>query len=162
MKEIPLNRGFVALVDDEDYEDLSQHRWRVNGDGYAIRMVPHPTRRGRQICIYMHRHVAGLSHGNPLQADHWDNNRLNNRRLNLRICEKVKNARNRVRSSRNTSGYKGVSWRERDHSWRAVIGFEGRSIHLGQFKTAEEAYEAYCKAAIQYHGEFANLGGKAA
>ena len=29
MKEIPLSQGKIALVDDEDYADLSQFKWHA-------------------------------------------------------------------------------------------------------------------------------------
>lgn len=30
MKEMPLTKGLVTQVDDEDYDDLNQHKWHVN------------------------------------------------------------------------------------------------------------------------------------
>lgn len=42
--------------------------------------------------------------------------------------------------------------------WRAEIFFEGKRKSLGRFKSPDEAYAAYCKAAKELHGEFANFG----
>ncbi len=38
----------------------------------------------------------------------------------------------------------------------SAIGVNGKTIHLGTFKTAEEANAAYGRAAVKYFGEFAN------
>ena len=59
--------------------------------------------------------------------------------------------------SSNKSGFKGIYWHERDKVWRAKIGVNRKQIWLGDFKSPEVAYAAYCAAAIKYHGEFAKL-----
>src|SRR5258708_35296117 len=100
LKEISLTRGLVALVDDEDYDELSQYRWRVNGSGYAMRLGWHPTIPGKRIYITMHRHLLGLQPGDQWEGDHIDNNRLNNCRRNLRICSTAQNVRNRSEERR--------------------------------------------------------------
>lgn len=55
----------------------------------------------------------------------------------------------------NTSGYKGVS-RDRGR-WRAYIRVNYKQIHLGNFRTKEEAARRYNEAALKYFGEFAEL-----
>ncbi len=42
----------------------------------------------------------------------------------------------------NTSGYKGVSWREERGKYRAYIKFRRKNIHLGNYDTLEAAVEA--------------------
>jgi hypothetical protein len=50
----------------------------------------------------------------------------------------------------NTSGRKGVNL-YRNGKWRATIG----QRHLGYFDTAQEAADAYDRAAVEHFGEFA-------
>jgi hypothetical protein len=91
----------------------------------------------------------------PKMIDHKDNNALNNRIENLRECTVSQNNSNR-RFTGNKSGYKGVCKVEKNNSisYTASIKINNRNKHLGTFKTAEEAHEAYKKAAIQRHSEF--------
>ncbi len=63
----------------------------------------------------------------------------------------------RLLSSRNKSGYRGVSWDKKANRWISSIGFEGKSKRLGGYKTAREAAIVYNAAAISLHGEFAIL-----
>lgn len=37
MKHIPLTKGFIAIVDDEDFESLSKFKWRVQHEIDAAR-----------------------------------------------------------------------------------------------------------------------------
>ncbi len=80
--------------------------------------------------------------------------------LHMRLATVQQNSQNQGRSSKNTSGYKGVSWNKRDCNWRAMIRSNGCSFFLGSFDKAEDAYAAYCSAAIKLFGAFANFGDK--
>ncbi len=154
MKYIPLTKGLFALVDDEDYEWLSQIKWQAHKDYntkdtyYAYRK--HPEKNSTQA---MHRIILGISDPTVL-IDHRNGNTLDNQKHNLRICSHRENMRNQKRNTLNTSGFKGVGYRKDSGLWRARIGFNGKRINLGSFKTAEEAAQAYNKKAIELHEEF--------
>lgn len=78
----------------------------------------------------------------------------------LRIATHAENMRNSVRQKNNQCGLKGVSWRHDRRKWRAVITANHAYRHLGYFTTAEAAHRAYCLAARELHGNFANFGGQ--
>lgn len=154
MKEIPLTKGFVALVDDADYERLNQWKWYASlscrGKFYARRNII--LENGKRGGIYMHKQIVG---NDCEEVDHKDGNSMNNQRANLRPCLMCKNRQNMSLSRRNTSGFKGVTkFREK---WRARIVVDKEEKRLGVFNSAIEAAIAYNDAALKYHGEFSNL-----
>lgn len=156
-REIPMNHGLVALVDDADYELAMRHRWhRTDPNGrrtvYAATNMPIPGRHGRGSYRYksLHHLITGWS-----MVDHINGNGLDNRRSNLRQVTHAQNCRNRRLNSDNTSGYKGVN--RFPSSWRAGIVVNQRFHHLGMYATAEEAALAYDEGARRLHGEFARL-----
>ncbi|WP_081790752.1 HNH endonuclease [Deinococcus phoenicis] len=134
MKEIVLSNGGVALVDDADFEYLSQWKWHRLNSGYAART-------GWKKKILMHRELAKPSEG--LQVDHIDRNKLNNQRSNLRCVTPSVNRRNTGMSSRNRSGYTGVSFNTEKGKWQAATRIDGKDYLIGRFKTVEDAKEAY-------------------
>ena len=69
----------------------------------------------------------------------------------------MKNNFNRRKLSPNSSKYKGVHWHCRTGKWRSAIGFEGRRISLGSFKSEIQAAIIYDLAAKRYHRQFAYL-----
>lgn len=83
MKEIKLTKNQVAIVDDEDFEHISQRAWYFR-DGFAMRSKRRPMSEGGTIDhIRMHREILGV--GPKTNVVHVDGNGLNNRRANLRI-----------------------------------------------------------------------------
>jgi hypothetical protein len=154
MREIPLTKGAVTLVDDDDFVMLARHRWYLHSGGYAARVDSRRAQRGvpQNKTLLMHRVILQLATGE--YADHIDGNKLNNTRANLRRCCHRENCRNR--RPRNGRRYKGVK-RQRGKTFRATITIDGDHIHLGNFPTAEEAARAYDTAATTYFGAFARL-----
>ena len=148
MREIVLTQGKVALVDDEDFELVSQWKWcamRGKHTWYAVRGCAD----GKS--VLMHREIFGADAGVKCQIDHKDGNGLNNKRENLRIATQSQNnanARNRLNTS---SPYKGVCWDNARNAWLARIS----ENFLGRFSSEEDAAKAYDKAAIERFGEYA-------
>jgi len=103
----------------------------------------------------MHRLIMNAQPGE--QVDHINHNTLDNRKPELRLCTKSQNQHNVGKRQDNTSGFKGVTWHKRDQKWQARIMKSGKDKHLGNFDTPELAYEAYCRAAAELHGQFARV-----
>lgn len=159
MKQISLSQGKFALVDDSDYKWLNQWKWsllrrRHQHKYYAVRGD-----KNNKI-IYMHREILGLKRGREVQADHINNNGIDNRRVNLRKCTHKENQRNQPKNVTNTSGYKGVTWYKAGGKWHAQIKVNRTKYHLGYFFCLIKAAKAYDRAARKYHGDFANLNFK--
>ena len=155
MKRIPLTQGKFALVDDEDYERLmAMGKWQYSRVGYATTDIGGRIKKEK---IYMHRVILGLSSGDKLVADHIDLDKLNNQRLNLRICKQHQNSANRGLNKNNSSGYKGVCFDKRKNKWMAKIQVNRRYIFCGYESTPELAALKYNEFAQKYFGEFAVL-----
>ena len=159
-REIRLTKGFVTLVDDADYEWLSQWKWCVGGSvkkRYAMRGVREPGRRGKSArTVLMHRVIMQAPSG--AEVDHRDGDGLNNCRSNLRFATRSGQTANAKITRGSTSKYRGVSLqRPSVRKWRAAITVAGQAKVIGSFLTEEEAARAYDKAAQRHFGEFARL-----
>lgn len=152
---IQLSKGFFAKIDKED-QDLCQYIWHTAYLGklpYAHRNVT-VRMPGMMHTVIMTR-ILGRTLSKDEVVDHKNGDSLDNTRLNLRVATRQQNRFNSAKSSKSKSGYKGVSFYKRDGNWQATITLNRKQKHLGYFNTPEEAHEAYKKAAIELHGEFA-------
>lgn len=89
-----------------------------------------------------------------VEIDHINGNVYDNRKLNLRIVEGSKNAKNLKLYINNKSGHKGVSFSKRENRWKAYIQNDNQKIHLGTFLVYEDAVKARERAEIKYFGDY--------
>ncbi len=83
------------------------------------------------------------------QIDHINNDRADNRLVNLREATNIANSHNRKKSTRNTSGFTGV--RRENSKWQASIKINYKTVRIGLFNTPEEASAAYQEAKQRLH-----------
>lgn len=154
---------YEAIVSSED-ADLALLSWQFNVDDTRIYVMRHAIIDGNRTHQSLHRIVLERKIDRKLKENeiiaHMNNNGLDNRRSNLRLATQVKNMQNRKLNQNSTSGYKGVSWYKNISKWGARITINKKTKFLGTFDTPEEAHKAYCEAATNLFGEFANFGGE--
>lgn len=151
-KELPLSRGRVALVDDDDFDWLNQWKWFIVGPGYAGRLK---RTAGTTASIYLHRFIMDAPA--DWRVDHINSDKLDNRRANLRLVSSRQNQQNRQVAAHSTSGYKGVCWHKRFAKWHVRITVNGHRLHLGYHADLETAARLYDAAARHFFGEYARL-----
>lgn len=146
MPEIPLTRGLVTIVDDEDYERFRHFKWHATTgkNPYAARCCHIAKKK-----FFLHNLIMGVTELKR-EVDHINRQSLDNRRSNLRIATMAANAQNCFHSH-NTSGVKGVSWCKVKRKWKMQIGRNAK--FQGYFETKEEAAMAYNKRAIELYGK---------
>lgn len=152
MKEIALSSGKVAVIDDEDFERVSQFKWSYHALGYAFRGIgPRNARRFQ----YLHRFVLGAETpgGQRVVIDHINGDKLDNRKENLRLASRALNSINSARpyGHNKSSGIRGVHWSEGHQRW--VASFTGpRGKHSKHFKSREAAAEYITQYRSKIHG----------
>ena len=154
---ILLNRGYVAIVDSDDFDAVAKYNWNVLEQGRC--RYAHTVTEDRRI-VTMHRFL--FSPPSPFVVDHINGNGLDNRKCNLRAATIQQNAWNHAarQPAKCASPYKGVWFAtdgKRRKRWVASIRINGKRIRLGYFATDFDAALAYDEAAQQHFGEFAKL-----
>lgn len=123
-------KDFEILVDLEDVEKISEYKWNIMSTGYA------QARIGNSM-ILMQRFLVDCKKSQVV--DHKNNNRLDNRKDNLKVVTRAKNNQNLSISKRNTTGYRGVTFDKNANKYRVRININGKEKHIGLFQTLEEA-----------------------
>jgi hypothetical protein len=127
---------------------------KQTGQGHKIGWTNPKGYRHIQIgdTAYAEHHLVWLYHyGNlPIQLDHINRIKDDNRIENLRECTTQENCRNQGKPKNNTSGQVGVSWCKKTKKWRARIGTGMDRKHLGWFLSYSGAVDARKNAEILY------------
>lgn len=155
-RKIELTNGGFALVDDEDFEMLSKFSWRGHNNGrmtYASAYLGGGRKNGRK--GYMHRLIMNAQKGQMI--DHKNRDGLDNRRENLRFTDRKGNEGNSRPRLDSRSKYKGVFFSQENQKWVAQGKRNGKTKHLGTYKTEELAALAFDKSARDYYKDFAFL-----
>jgi hypothetical protein len=155
------SHNMVTKVDLND-ADLGNVSWNTAISGkkrYVIRTI---FIDGKKTTERMHRVILERKLERKLkrgeQVDHINHDGFDNRRSNLRLATGAQNQHNKRLQANSTSGYKGVNWHKGTKKWQARIGYNGKRVTLGYFNNPEDAHKAYCEAADELHGKFANYG----
>jgi hypothetical protein len=125
---------------------------QTNRDGYKTINI-----NSIQKLFKIHRLVAQAFIPNPdnkPMVDHINGDRGDNRVENLRWVTNSENNYNSKIPTTNKSGFKGVRWDKSDKRWRASIGHNNKTIHLGSFTNKEDAIKARQLKANELFGEF--------
>jgi len=145
----------IILIDDEDYNLIKNHTWRVGKYGKNFYVITTIFKNKKPKTIRMHRMITKAPKGKIV--DHKNHNTLDNRKENLRICEHKNNMHNSRRQVNCTSKYKGVYYNKWQNTYTCQIKLNGKSMHLGNFESEIDAALVYNGAAKCLHGEFAYL-----
>ena len=156
-------KGYTVIIDDSDYDLIKGFSWRVckKEEKQGLIYFHAATKRDpithEQKDVRLHRLKMGCTVRDGVYVDHINHNTLDNRKCNLRKTNAGGNVRNSRKGSRNTSGYKGVSYIKRDNLYQAGIKLNGISYNAGRASTPDEAAKLYDMAAIKMFGEYACL-----
>jgi len=136
MKRIYLkNIKRYAIVDDADYDMLSDFHWwgYKNKNTYYAQCAVNGRKK--------HMHKLILPNKDSL-VDHKNRNGLDNRISNLRYATHSTNRHNSRAPINNTSGYKGVTYDKLRKKWRAQICVYKKYTPIGYFETKYKAAKA--------------------
>ena len=139
------NEEFLCDVEDWDY--AKNICWYKNNTGYARGEID-----GK--AILFHNYIFDINTDSGIEVDHIHGNRLDNRRSELRICDRNKNALNKGLYKNNTSGVTGVSWHKQQEKWSAYIQIEHKNMYLGSFNSFDDAVNARLIAEQKYFKEY--------
>ena len=140
----------IILVSEKDYDELSKYKWYQNNDGYAKANIG-------KIPMLMHRYIMPVTDENQL-IDHINNDKLDNRRENLRITSSLTNSQNKkIYSTKKTSIYRGVFYLKTIKKFRVETVVNGQKINMGTYLSEIEAAEVFDMYLVYIKKDYSKL-----
>ena len=137
-----------TIIDDDFYYDLNKYANNINTNGYI---------QNYKLGL-LHRYIINYTGDNYI--DHINNNKLDNRKENLRIATVKQNSQNKSSKKKSTSKYIGVSFNTIKNKWVSQIYINNKNTFLGYFNNEEHAAKVRDIATKKYFGEYGNLNFK--
>ena len=138
------------VVDDEDEKRIRQYTWWLTCKNTTGSFIIMGQINEKEVNI-----TNFIMNDYNNMYDHKDRNCSNNKKENLRPCNKSLNAANI--GPRNGQKYKGVSLIKSTGKWGVNICYLNKTINGGTFNTDIEAAKARDKIVKRLFGEFAYL-----
>lgn len=136
------NTNEEVYFDLEDAEKILQYTWHKGAYGYPMAHIDDKY-------VTMHKFLGYY------RPDHYNQNKLDNRRDNLVVCTMQENRRNTPIRKNNTSGFIGVYLHSKNNKWIAYIDPGDGAQYIGSFINKDDAIKARLKAELKYYGKFA-------
>lgn len=136
MKVIKTTKGQSVKVDDADFDWLNEYKWFAHSGGYAATKT-----NGRS--VLMHRLIMNTPEG--MDTDHINRDKSDNRRLNLRVCTRAENLKNRNPTmtyrtyKTRTDGTVGVNWNKSYGKWEVRLQINKKRKFYGRYEDKDEA-----------------------
>lgn len=137
--------------DVEDYDLVKQYCWSIDSKNGYLKTIDKINNTGK---LYLHRLIMECKKGDGIIIDHINRNKVDCRKVNLRIVSQSQNNMNSCIRSDNISGVKGVSWDNRRNKWHARITVNKQDIHLGYYDEFVDAELARKNGEEKYFGEY--------
>lgn len=134
---VPTGKRYAVLIDAEDVERVSKHKWNVNIQRNRYNYTTVVSMVDKKL-VKMHRFILGYY--GDLVVDHINGNTLDNRKSNLRIVTPTENKQN----------VNPVGIYKRSGKWAASFQRDNQQHWVGTFNTAEEARQARKDAIEKY------------
>ena len=143
-------RGWHPVLLSQQDSWALQLNWYVAASGYVVANLHHKQRYLHRLVEWVRRdhpeaslgrvlaRLEGFYLSNAFQVDHDDRSPLNNHRRNLKLVDVVLNNFNH----QPVNDTLGVTWHASKERWIAKIKYEGRTIHVGAFRSPRQAGKA--------------------
>lgn len=154
-KKILLTKGQFTFVDKEDFERVNQFKWYALQDRIGFYAERKEKDKDGKFTIHLKLQNYIMHPPKGMIVDHINGDKLDNRKINLRVCTYSQNQMNRKVPVNNKTGYKGVDFYKKNGKFRAMIFVSSKRLFIGYYDTAKEAAKAYNLKAIECFGAYA-------
>lgn len=140
------NKGEIiySKIDKDDFDEVNKIKWHLQ-KGYVA------SKHGR-----LHRFIMKAKKGDPI-IDHINNDKLDNRKSNLRFANMSQNSQNKQKKDGCTSEYIGVFFEDKN-KWRCAIRINGIKKQVS-FENEEHAAYYYDCLALEHYGHNTKING---